>query len=283
METGKYIPPALRNKSESDDQQQQQQQQHANPSSTTYRLKDIEEYFGHSCQYNFRDKFRNINSSCSNKWFSEGGEPPSPAPVPATTTRPLPERERERGRGTLNTAANEPDVLAYIVLFNDAHPFWGTKREILCKSNLELLPKSFAVPYASTTTTDNNNNNNNNNNNPTPSSTYTASYPIFIHKLAPGQRHSHYSYSFAGYYRIRAVRYLEPRSRELAAYLEVKFGTQQRSARRWVESFWRRWAVITMDLDAGREGDQGWEGVADMIYSDGDGEGEGEGEGERER
>ncbi|EQL30642.1 hypothetical protein BDFG_06903 [Blastomyces dermatitidis ATCC 26199] len=288
MESRKYIPPALRYKAESDDQerdsqQQQQQQQHPNPTSTTYRRREIDAYFGHSFHHSFRDKFfHNINSSSNNnysRWLSEDGK----FPPPRATTRPAQARERRR-RGTLNTAANDLDTLAYIILFSDAHPFWETKREILCKSNLDLLRVPVAaastmtnITTTTTTTTTYGNNNDNNTNNP-PSPAHPTSYPIFIDQAVPGRRYQPSKpHSFVGYYRIRTVRYLEPRSRELAAYLEVRFGTVQRTPEKWIGCFSRRWAVITVDLDGDREE---WEGAVVMACGY-DGETEGEG-GEKE-
>ncbi|EEH07529.1 conserved hypothetical protein [Histoplasma capsulatum G186AR] len=236
MATGKYIPPALRNnKGEIDDKQQQpqDQQEPLNSMSTSYQLKGTETYFGHSFRHGVCDTLHNLNSSNSsnyyyNKSFSKCGKPPAPA---TTTTCSPRERQRQRWQGTLNTTANDPHTLAYIVLFREAHPFWETKREILCKSNLHLLPESFAATLNVTTTT-------------------IVSYPIFVPQSAPRQYHA--PLSFAGYYRICSVRYLAPRSRELAAYLEVKFGTQHRTSEKWIGSLSRRWAVVTLDLDVGR-------------------------------
>ncbi|EER45682.1 conserved hypothetical protein [Histoplasma capsulatum H143] len=219
MATGKYIPPALRNnKGEINDQRQQpqDQQEPLNSMPTSYQLKDTKTYFGHSFRHGVCDKLHNLNSSSSssnyyyNKSFSKCGK--SPAPATTTTCSP---RERQRWQGTLNTTAKDPHTLAYIVLFREAHPFWETKREILCKSNLHLLPESIAAT------------------------------------LNP-QGNTMPPLSFAGYYRICSVHYLAPRSRELAAYLEVKFGTQHRTSEKWIGSLSRRWAVVTLDLDGGR-------------------------------
>ncbi|OJD25557.1 hypothetical protein ACJ73_03073 [Blastomyces percursus] len=259
-----YIPPPLRNKAESDDQKQDPQQQHLNLASTNYRRRGVDAYFGHSFHHSSHDKFsHNINSSRSNnnysRWFSEDGKPSSSV----ITMRSAPARERRRG--TLNTAANDPDTLAYIILFSDANPFWETKREILCKSNLHLLhvpaAAASAMTSATATTTTyghiNDNDNSNNDNNP-PFPAHPTSFPIFIDQTVLGRPHPSNPPSFAGYYRIRAVRYLEPRSYELAAYLEVRLGTAQRTPEKWIGCFSRRWAVITVDLDRDQE-EKEWE------------------------
>ncbi|QSS64115.1 hypothetical protein I7I51_01178, partial [Histoplasma capsulatum] len=229
MATGKYIPPALRNNKEGIDDQQQQPQDHQEPlnsMSASYQLKDTETYFGHSFRHGVCDKLHNLNSSSSNYYYNKSFSKCGKSPAPATTTTCSPQ-ERQRWQGTLNTAANDPHTLAYIVLFREAHPFWETKCEILCKSNLHLLPEPIAATLNVTAT--------------------TASYPIFVPQSTPRQYHA--PLSFAGYYRLCAVRYLAPRSRELAAYLEIKFGTQYRTSEKWIGSLSRRWAVVTLDLD----------------------------------
>ncbi|PGH04819.1 hypothetical protein GX51_03305 [Blastomyces parvus] len=263
MESEKYVPPALRNRAANAEQeqhpqqqhQQQQQQHHSNQASPTYQRGAIDAYFSHSFHYSVRDNFfHNINITSSNnnnnnndsRWFSETGPFLS---IPITTPRPRPaarererKRERERRQGTLNTTSDNPDTLAYITLYTNAHPFWHTKREILCKSHLDLLPTTPLPPPPSSSS----------------SSSSPPSYPLFINQgLQSPYRQQPDPPAFAGYHRIRAVRYLEPHSRELAAYLELKFGTQQRTPEKWAGCFSRRWAVISVEMDGERVG---WEG-----------------------
>ncbi|OJD12348.1 hypothetical protein AJ78_07041 [Emergomyces pasteurianus Ep9510] len=266
MEIGKNILPAVLHKAESDCQQQQYH--HSTPSYTAYRLADIETQFNHSFQCSFPDQFLNLDSNSivnsNKKWLSDGEELPALAgttTAATTTTRPSPGRERKQG--TLNTAANDPDALAYIIFFNDAHPFWETKREILCKSNLDLLPDSLVAVTNATTT---NATNSSSQKTTTATAARRTSYPVFTHQLVVPWQHTpprltppSSSHLLTGYYCILSVRYLEPYRRELAAYLEVKFGTKPRTAEKWVGSFARRWAVITMGLDVAREG-RNWSG-----------------------
>lgn len=64
---------------------------------------------------------------------------------------------------------------------------------------------------------------------------------------------------FAGYYRLKHVRYLEPRSEELIAMLDLKFTPQgkKRSPESWHKSLALRWAVARFERVSGECGDEG--------------------------
>ncbi|KAL1958662.1 hypothetical protein VTO42DRAFT_4005 [Malbranchea cinnamomea] len=202
MASGKYIPPALRGKSGGDKQ---------DPTwSTTYTLDEIAASFGYPKPGNGEE-----NSAVDRP--SEGGAP---------DTQPPP-----RKRSTLNASYDDQDKLAYIVLFHDAHPYWTSKREIFCKTNIDLLPDP-----------------------PAPSlNDNEQSYPVFTQVRSFTRKTN--QMVFSGYYRIDAIRYLEPQSKELIEYLITKFGDRPRDREAWQQSLSRRWAVITMACDESRKGE----------------------------
>ncbi|PGH12172.1 hypothetical protein AJ79_04467 [Helicocarpus griseus UAMH5409] len=250
MSTGKYIPPPLRSRATNIQQAEEQPQ----PPPKTYRLKDIEAYFGHlprpsNLPRAIRNGSNNPNTDTStvSQEVSKKGEWQPPA-----------------RRGTLNHTATDPSKLAYIVIFDRAHPFWETRHEVFCKTNIELLPRLPKRPKKSRNDTSNTITSNNNNNSNSNTKDVASSYPLFIQQYISGQYNS--PYTFAGYYRITTVRFLNPHTRQLAAYLEQKFGNKPRDHEAWIRSFSTRWAVITVEEDLGRKG----QGPPEIVETDGD-------------
>ncbi|KAK2782690.1 hypothetical protein FQN52_000791 [Onygenales sp. PD_12] len=253
--TGRYIPPALRNRPAGD--------QPPEPPTTAqklYHLRDIEAYFGHAphgqeLQLNSQG---NTNPDDANNMGSENNHLTSPSsndPSPNSLETHKQEQEQEqsaqsRSHGTLNTTAADQDTLAYIVLFYKAHPYWESRNEVFCRTNIDLLLAD----------------------------TSTISYPLFVQQPSPSRTSytripsNNCHHKFAGFHLIKSIRYLEPRSLELAAYLEAKFGNRRRESASWRENFSKRWAVIRMELDEKRRE----EGLG-IPEADGEGQREGKG------
>ncbi|KAK2812733.1 hypothetical protein FQN50_001062 [Emmonsiellopsis sp. PD_5] len=233
--TGRYVPPALRNRLAGD-----LPPEPPTPAQKLYQHRDIEAYFGHAprgqepdIQLNSQE---NSNHDGVNNTGSENNHLTSPSSNdPSLNSLETHKQEQEqtptsRPRGTLNTTAADRDTLAYIVLFNKAHPYWESRSEVFCRTNIDLLPAG-------------------------PS---TISYPLFVQQPSPPPRSytrnpsKNCHHKFAGFHLIKSIRYLEPRSQELAAYLEAKFGNRRRESASWRENLNKRWAVICMELDEKR-------------------------------
>lgn len=202
MTNGKYIPPALRGKPSTASQELPPEKP------TLYTMAEIQAFFGYPSPSHGKNT----------------GEVPGQLEEPNT-------RGPGRKHGTLNVAYDNQDELAYIVLFRDANPFWEDKREILCKTNLDILPNRSSVGAAS-----------------------SRSYPVFVQK-GFSRHHNARAMAFAGYYRIQEIRYLKPLSEELVQYLQAKFGEKSRDREGWKQSLSLEWAVITMAPDDVRKGE----------------------------
>ncbi|EAS31208.3 uncharacterized protein CIMG_06687 [Coccidioides immitis RS] len=147
-------------------------------------------------------------------------------------------REDDRGTnllrksGALNAAKDDQDALAYIMVYKDAHPFWATKNEVLCKANLDLLPGATTLAG----------------NGDAENVTYTASFPVFVQDDVPGNPRA--NIRFCDYYGIVSIRYLEPHSDKLVNYMKAKFAKREPKPQGWNASLRAKWGVITMGRDA---------------------------------
>ncbi|EEH18279.1 hypothetical protein PABG_00842 [Paracoccidioides brasiliensis Pb03] len=104
MATERYIPPALRSKAELNQRSEQpgQREQLSEPSIATYKLRDIDAYYG----------------------SSKKEEPPPHQPTHAQPSTP-PQKSRKHWHT--------------LILFDRGHPYWETKRGVFCNENLHLL------------------------------------------------------------------------------------------------------------------------------------------------
>ncbi|EEH41876.2 hypothetical protein PAAG_03797 [Paracoccidioides lutzii Pb01] len=148
---------------------------------------------------------------------------------------------------TLSASAEEPETLAYIILFDREHPYWETKREVFCNENLHLLPSSFTEPAVNT--------------NPCPGTSapndnkqqyHFQHIQILANAKTPAPSTPLRATTLSALFAI-----LEPHSRQLAWYLEMKFGTDSRNPEKWIEKFSQFWTVVTMVLDTHHEGEGG--------------------------
>ncbi|KAI4218308.1 MAG: hypothetical protein L6R40_008786 [Gallowayella cf. fulva] len=175
--------------------------------------------------------------------------------------------------GTLHASRTDPDALAFILVFAGQHPDFDSRREILCKSNLYLLPhppplsslpanlsdnsadetsgaETKAVPpsplRAATQTPT------------TAASVIPTPIPIFL------QTHSKTPHTPAwkplGLHLLASTTYLEPRSARLIELLDRKFkitrpdGREVLKTRRggnWEASLGMRWAVVRLERKVG--------------------------------
>ncbi|EEP78911.1 conserved hypothetical protein [Uncinocarpus reesii 1704] len=212
----KYIPPALR----------QKLAEYPGPEmmERTYRQAEIHMHFGYTADG--EPEALLIHEAEANDADDEEDGKKTDKRIPS----------KLRNRGTLNASKADQDKLAYIILFRGANPFWTSKNEIFCKSNLDLLPDPASLCGEPNTS----------------DGTYATSYPVFIQTKISGQVGGHLK--FAGYYGIQSIQYLAPRSKEVAELLEVKFANRDRDRDKWMSSFNARWAVVTLGLDkSGKE------------------------------
>ncbi|KAI9724850.1 MAG: hypothetical protein M1812_000126 [Candelaria pacifica] len=140
---------------------------------------------------------------------------------------------------TLNASASNPNTLAFILVFSNQHPNHDSHGEILCKSNLHLLPTPADTTSIDASTTI-----------PAPKETII---PIFEQH---GRLSHNTSFKSLGWHSITGTTYLEPRSAALVSKLDEKFkikkadGTQvqkTRDAQRWQDSLAMRWAVVKLE------------------------------------
>ncbi len=144
---------------------------------------------------------------------------------------------------TLNASASNPEALAFILVFGvvDHHPKYHTHGEIFCKSNLSLL----SAPADTTTKNDESA--------ATPNEGQEIIIPVFEQH---GRQTSHNpSFKSLGWHSVTQTTFLEPRSAELVAMMDIKFRTRKpdgtevqktRDAQRWQESLAMRWAVVKL-------------------------------------
>ena len=202
-------------------------------------------------------------------------------------------------KGTLNASAANPTKLAYIVLFKDANPRWESEGIIFTKSNLNLLEPRQANDEATTLNSEEQQDTNATTSDPTQSadqpSTSTPSSPptelqaehspetvanptpiaVFAQDRGPL---SGRSFQFIGWYKVAKLSFLEPRSTDLVQMLEQKWSRQdrrtgavkqkERDASKWEESLGLRWAVMKMEKDEiadKRSGELVVERLPDMV------------------
>ena len=191
-------------------------------------------------------------------------------------------------KGTLNASAADVSKLAYVVLFKDANPRWESDGIIFTKSNLDLIqPQTdysgatalsregrdedkattrITIPTTqdpSTPTED-------------PRANATSRFPSnldsechskYARDLGPiaifAQGHGPQagrSFQFIGWYKIVQFSLLDPRSPDLVRMLEQKWSRQdtrtgavkqkERDASKWEESLGYKWAVMKTEKDA---------------------------------
>lgn len=166
---------------------------------------------------------------------------------------------------TLHDSAGTPGVLSYILLFKGANPRWDQDGIIFTKSSLELLPADLTDgidPEPTSEGTDNNTTRTEGDikhiTNPAePQSKKSQPIAIFSQDSVvhlPGIR----NFKFLGYYRIVRLTFLEPRTPELVRMLEQKWTLtnsrgqvrqKQRGREGWNESMGHRWAVVKLERD----------------------------------
>jgi len=147
------------------------------------------------------------------------------------------DRDSDGKGGTLNASLSAPGKLAYVLVFRGQHKDWPP--QILCKSNLHLLPKLHSTPTSSQQA----DNHNDSDDDPAPA----PLYPIFTQSDIS----SHFM--FSGYHTITYISYLEPYSEELVTCLKAKFqgpdGTEKaRFTEAWQQSLSMQWAVVDFKL-----------------------------------
>ncbi|KAI9817831.1 MAG: hypothetical protein M1827_000950 [Pycnora praestabilis] len=168
----------------------------------------------------------------------------------------------EGKHGTLNASVENSNTVSFILVFNGQHPYFVDKGQILCKSNLHLLPQ-MSSPTAtisnSSSIVDSNNTNNSNNTIPAepPPPTHTTSQRTLIPVFTQPQNAWAQQGEFLslGYHCITGISYLEPRSAELVAMLDAKFKERTRNLEGWEKSLGMRWAVVELDKIEDRVGE----------------------------
>ena len=129
-----------------------------------------------------------------------------------------------------------------IVLFRYQHPDWLSSRQILCKSNLDILQNislamSLSDESASPTS-----------NKPSPKSVY----PVFEETVGTWKG----KFSFAGWFRISSIEMLDAHSPRLIDIFSRKLSAEgketERSVEAWRDSFSHTWAVVTLEKDETR-------------------------------
>jgi len=137
---------------------------------------------------------------------------------------------------TISDGTAENGSIARIVLHLDQHPDWDLQHDILLKSNLHLLSADLTSDAEAR----------------------EHEYPLFEGVI---RRHRP-SFKFSGWWRIKAIRYLEPNSPELIAMFERKFNVGRTNRRgqqgrgrtegAWKASLSSRWAVLTLEKNPDR-------------------------------
>ncbi|WEW56001.1 hypothetical protein PRK78_001436 [Emydomyces testavorans] len=223
---GRYIPPALRRQAENEEQELGE---------TEFRLSDIEMYFGY--------RSTDVPAHPSRQTAKHSADAETNM---AETSRANTDKLRECR--TLNTTRNDQDRLAYIMLLKDAHPFWNTKNEVLCKAGLDLLPDDLSTNSGESTGESEDKGESKS----TGSRTNAISYPVFVQEQEEPE-YGNARFKFAGYYSIQEIRHLEPRSNELIGQVKAKFKDEEREARKWKSTLNARWAILVMEPDTSRD------------------------------
>lgn len=135
----------------------------------------------------------------------------------------------EESSRTLHASAAEPNKLAYLILFQGANPRWDSDGIIFTKSRLDLLPTASTDSKPPDSTT-----------------------PIAVFKQK-GTRTGR-GFEFDGWFKIKRLTFLEPKSPELVKMLEQKWQTakgnhRERNPAGWETSLNLKWAVIKLVKD----------------------------------
>ena len=173
------------------------------------------------------------------------------------------------GIKTLHGSAERPGKLAYITIFPDGNPRWGSDGIIFAKSSLDLLEpfKSKAeaivedyvvVDTVRTSTTITSTHTDRICDDQTALSLKTNEdlvqkalpIPVFVYK---GKIAEAELFSLVGHFRILRVDFLEPRSEELKRMMKQKWDSpwtgkkgRERDMNKWNASFSRHWAVVQL-------------------------------------
>lgn len=155
------------------------------------------------------------------------------------------------GQDTTSERDLDGDFLRGIVLHLDQHPEWKTDQKVLCKSNLHVLHDYDCSHEMRSTESAFCN---------SPAGDQSTEYPLF--EEVPFMRSK---FEFAGWWRIKKVDMLAPRSPELIALFEKKFNKQNgrglstgrgkaktRSEAAWHSSLTKTWAVISLERSHAR-------------------------------
>ena len=150
--------------------------------------------------------------------------------------------QTDASHGTLNRSSNDPSSISHILVFKYGHPEWPPK--LYCKTNIDLLEH-----YSTTTATAETSNDLNTKD----EARKKSAIPVFIAVRRD-------SFDFLGYHLITSVTILEPRSEALVSLLEAKFNrgktTKERRPDQWKESLGMRWAVVTLEKDKTKAGEE---------------------------
>lgn len=168
---------------------------------------------------------------------------------------------------TLHGSAENPDALAFIMLFHGANPKWASDHIIFVKSNLDLLPaiqKPQTDTAAELSTSTPSSNDENLNSSATQSSTTSPSEPFpethkpFAVFEQPFRGQKDRGFRFMGFFHISRLELLEPNSEALVRMLQKKWEVvdryghvkqRTRDKKGWEESMGHKWAVVKMELD----------------------------------
>ena len=154
--------------------------------------------------------------------------------------------------GTLNSNSDkgvnwDPSSLAFIVIFKDQHPQWPS--EIFCKTNLNLLPGSTALPDSDET--DGNAVKGKNLVHQDLKGHLSDPIPVFTDapRTHTPRAVADRRFIFVQYFHITSVAYLAPQSKELVHMLDLKFTPEgkRRSAEAWKTSLSLTWAVVRLE------------------------------------
>ena len=132
-----------------------------------------------------------------------------------------------------------------IVLYHEQHPDWQSSRQVLCKSNLEVLHEiACGSPSFEPNVVQSSND-----------CQTSGVYPVF-EELGREKGLKGKKFAFAGWFRIANIDFLEGNDPRLVEMFSRKFshdGTEkERSAEAWKESFSHQWAIVTLDKDESR-------------------------------
>ena len=180
---------------------------------------------------------------------------------------------------TLHDSAETPGELAYIMLYWEANPLFGSDGIIWTKSSLDLLPREKAEQSQHETSAgsqqrrdsgsvhgkDEAQANGNAETDHNPEVAILPRRPIAVFKQDSGKRMTR-GYKFDGWYNLSKVTFLEPNSDDLIRMLEQKWTkkdrygrvrVEERSGAGWEKSLSYRWAVVKLDRDEDADREKG--------------------------